>query len=95
MAQSLIDQNLGLPRNAFKFARAILSALACLALSASMFGPDSSAEFYRITGWTALGVASLIALPFELLDGCRNKRALKEKARTTRLQRVSSGLNDR
>lgn len=96
MPQSLIDRNPSPPRNAFRFARAILSAFACLALLASLFGPDSSTEFYRITGWTALSVASLIALPFEFLDGRRNKRAMKERTRTmTSLQRVRSGLNDR
>lgn len=96
MAQSLKARKLNLIRTAFKLVRAALSAVACLALLASLFGPDSSTEFYRFTGWAALGIASLIALPFEFLDRRRSKRVMKERAKTmTSLQRVSSGFDDR
>jgi Na+/melibiose symporter-like transporter len=96
MTQSTKTRTSSFARKAFGFVRAMLFALACFALLASLFAQNGNAEVYRITGWVALGTASLIALPFEFLDGRRNRKAMKERARAmTRLQRVSSGLNDR
>lgn len=96
MTQSSMARNSSFAGKAFGLARAVLSTLACLALLASLLAQSGNAEVYRITGWIALGTASLIGLPFEFLERRRNRKAIKESARAmNRLQRVSSGLNDR
>jgi hypothetical protein len=96
MGQSLNARNSNLARKGFGFMRAVLFAVAFAAFLASLFAQGESADVYRTAGRITLGAALLIALPFELLDGHRDRKAMKERARTmTALQRVSSGLNDR